>query len=181
MPTKRPIQWLLLLLALAATPALASAQGIADLKIGVINLNAALNRSAAGERSKGILLASKGQLENQLKDKEETLKNKREALKNNIMLTEVARAQRDEELRTEERDLRREVQMAQQELQDKERKLTESIFIELKTVIEAIAREDKFDLILEQNASQVILFSRTRFEDITDKVIERYNKFQAGK
>jgi outer membrane protein len=188
MPMKRPypathaiLLLLPILLALATAPGAATAQGIANLKVGVVNLNAALNRSAAGERSKGILLASKGQLENQLKAREEALKNKREALKNNIMLTEGARAQREEELRGEELDLRREVQKAQQELQDRERKLTESIFIELKTVIEQIAQEEKFDLILEQNASQVILFSSAKFEDVTEKVIERYNKFQVGK
>ena len=83
-------------------------------------------------------------------------------------------------MREQERALRKEVQQAQKELQIRERKLTESIFIELKTVIDEIAKEEKYDLILEQNASQVILFSSAKFDNITERVIERYTKFQAA-
>lgn len=170
-----PLLFLLLLL-----PSLARPAGLEGLKIGVVNINAAMNRSAAGERSKNILLASKSQKENELKAKEAELKQLRDDLKNNIMLTDDARSRKEKELREQERALRREVQQAQKELQIRERKLTESIFIELKTVIDEIAKEEKYDLILEQNASQVILFSSAKFDNITERVIERYNKFQAA-
>lgn len=173
---------LLLAIALALLPALpAPAKGLEGLKIGVVNINEALNRSASGERSKGILLASKSQLESELKSREDELKKKHDELQNNIMLTKEAREARERELRDQERQLRKDVQDAQRELQDKERKLTESIFIELRTVIEAIAKEEQYDLIMEQNAASVILFSKTKFDDLTSKVIERYNKFSAKK
>ena len=168
-----------LLAALAVPPA--SAKGLEGLKIAVVNINEALNRSTAGERSKNILLASKSQLENELKTKEEALKKKHDDLQNNILLTKEAREARERDLRDQERQLRKDVQDAQRELQDKERKLTESIFVELRTVIDAIAKEGQYDLIVEQNAANVILYSKTRFEDLTDKVIERYNKFSTSK
>ena len=171
---------LLLLLLFLLLPSLARPAGLEGLKIGVVNINAAMNRSAAGERSKNILLASKSQKENELKAKEAELKQLRADLKNNIMLTDDARSRKEKELREQERALRKEVQQAQKELQIRERKLTESIFIELKTVIDEIAKEEKYDLILEQNASQVILFSSAKFDNITERVIERYNKFQAA-
>jgi outer membrane protein len=167
------------LTALAAGPA--GAKGLDGLKIGIVNVNQALNQSAAGERSKSILLASKSQLENELKAKEEDLKKQNDDLQNNIMLTKEARASKEKELRDQETQLRRDVQDAQRQLQDKERKLTESIFIELRTVIEQIAKEEHYDLVLEQNAANVILFSTAKFDDLTDQVIERYNKFNAGK
>jgi len=66
-------------------------------------------------------------------------------------------------------------------LQDKERKLTQSIYIELRTVIGQIAQEEHYDLVLEQNAANVILFSTTKFDDLTQKVIDRYNQFNSGK
>jgi outer membrane protein len=173
---------MLFAIALALLPALpAPAKGLEGLKIGVVNINDALNKSAAGERSKGILLASKGQLESELKAREDELKKKHEELQSSIMLTKDARDARERDLREEERKLRKDVQDAQRELQDKERKLTESIFIELRTVIEAIAKEEQYDLIMEQNAASVILFSKTKFDDLTDQVIERYNKFNAKK
>ena len=171
----------LALLAACHLAAPAAAQGLDGLKIAVVNVNEALNRSAAGERSKSILLTSKSQLETELKEKEDALRRKLEALEKNIMLSDQARTTRQRELREEERALRQEVQNAQRELQGRERKLTESIFIELRTVIDAIAKEEKFDLVLEQNAAGVILFSKVRFHDITDQVIERYNKFNASK
>ncbi len=170
-----PLLFLLLLL-----PSLVRPAGLEGLKIGVVNINAAMNRSAAGERSKNILLASKSQKENELKAKEAELRQLRDDLKNNIMLTDDARSRKEKELREQERALRKEVQQAQKELQIRERKLTESIFIELKTVIDEIAKEEKYDLILEQNASQVILYSSAKFDNITERVIERYNKFQAA-
>lgn len=170
-----PLLFLLLLL-----PSLVRPAGLEGLKIGVVNINAAMNRSAAGERSKNILLASKSQKENELKAKEAELRQLRDDLKNNIMLTDDARSRKEKELSEQERALRKEVQQAQKELQIRERKLTESIFIELKTVIDEIAKEEKYDLILEQNASQVILYSSAKFDNITERVIERYNKFQAA-
>ncbi len=104
----------------------------------------------------------------------------REDLQNNLMLTEAARKEKEDELRKRQQSLRREVQAAQRELQAKERKLTESIFIELRTVIAELAREKAYDLVLEQNASQVVLYSSAKFDNLTDEVIQRYDKYQAG-
>lgn len=161
-------------------PRSVQSQGLETLKIAVVDLNLALNRSQAGERSKTILLASKNQIENEIKAKEANLKKKVESLKNNIMLTEEARAKQQKELRSQQRALGKEVREAQRELQSKERKLTESIFIELKTVINEIAKEENFDLVLDKNASTVILYSKAKFDNITEKVIARYNQFQSG-
>ena len=172
---------LLAAMILLLVPAMVQAKGMETLKIGVVNVNQALNQSAAGERSKSILLTAKSQLESELKAKEDDLKAKHEALQNNIMLKAEAREAKERELRDLEQALRREVQEAQRTLQERERKLTESIFVELRTVIEAIAKEGQYDLVLEKNAAGVILFATAKMDDLTDKVIERYNKFNAGK
>lgn len=165
-----------LLLLLLLWPALADqAAAAAGLKIGVVNMSRALNVSEAGRRSKNILLVSKTQRENELKEKEKELTELRDSIQNNILLTAVARAEKEKELKRRTAELRSEVQNAQRELQGKERKLTESIFTQLKTVISLVAKEEKFDLVLDKGAAQVILFSRYKFTDITDKVIERFN------
>lgn len=180
---KRTATWsglALYLLAVFGTPP-AYSQNFAGLKIGVVNLNRALNNSKAGKRSKNILLASKNQKQNELKAKDRDLKKKRDQLKNNIMLKPAVRAEREKKLRKQNLALRREARIAQRDLQIRERKLTESIYLELKVVIAEIAKKEKFNLILEKNASQVILFSSKKFEDITNKVIKRYDRFQSGK
>lgn len=159
----------------------AYSQSLAGLKIGVVDLNRALNNSKAGKRSKNILLASKNQKQSELKAKNLDLKKKRQKLENNIMLKSAVRLKRQRALQKQVLALRREARMAQRDLQIRERKLTESIYIELKTVIAEIAKKGKFNLILEKNVSQVILYSSKKFEDITNRVIKRYDRFQTGK
>ena len=153
----------------------------ADLKIGIVNINKALNTSDAGERSKKILVAAKSQKENDLKAKDAQFRKMVDETRSNMMLSDEAKAKKEQELRDKEADLRQQVQDAQHDLQEQERKLTESIFAELRTVIAIIGQEQKYDLILEQGASSVILYSHYKFDDLTDEVIDRYNKMQAKK
>ena len=167
----------LLALGLFALPFadMAMAQG-ANIRVGIVRMNEVLNRSEAGKRSKGILLASKEQKENELKAKEEQLKKLRSELEANIMLSKEAREAKENELRQKLGELRKELQEAQIGLQTKERKLTEDIYKELKTVIQKIAEKEKYDFVIDESAAQVIVFSKYEFEDITDKVLASYNK-----
>lgn len=166
---------------LAALGGVVHAQQVLDLKVGVIDVNRALNLSDAGQRSKKVLLAAKAQKESELRAKESDLKKMADELRTNIMLTESARGQREQELRNRDAELRHQVQEAQRELQEQERKLTDSILTELRTVIGLVSQEKKLDFVLEARAAETILFSRLKFVDITDEVITRYNKIQAGK
>ena len=56
-----------------------------------------------------------------------------------------------------------------------ERRLSEAIFKELKTVIRSISINEKLDLVLEKNAAQVILYMKEDTTEITQKVIDEYN------
>ena len=95
------------ILAQAPAAARSPASGI---RIGVVDLNAALNNSEAGKRSKRILLTDKEQMEDELKAQESDLKKRADDLKNNVLLTESAKAQREIELKDLERKLRDAVQ-----------------------------------------------------------------------
>lgn len=150
------------------------------LRIAVVDLNRALNESQSGKRSKKILLADKGQMESELKTEENELIKLSNELKSNLLLSAEARKQREAELATRERELRDAVKRAQLDLQNKERRYTESIFSELKTVIGLVSREDKWDIVLEKQASQVVLYTTFDMDDITDKVISRYDTIQNG-
>ncbi|HUJ75306.1 MAG TPA: OmpH family outer membrane protein, partial [bacterium] len=156
---------------LAALLLLCAPLRAAELRIAVVNMNKALNTSESGERSKKLLLAARAQKESELKAKEADLRTMEDQAKNNIMLTDEARAQKQKELQQKEAELRQDVATAQQDLQNQERQLTESIFTQLRTVIAQVAKEQKYDLVLEQAASQVILYSSYKFVDITDEVI----------
>lgn len=154
----------------------AQAQGLSKLKIGVVDLNKALNESEKGKSSKKTLLDFQERKKTELKAKENVLKELQQELQTNMMLSNEARASKEQTLRAKEAELRRDVQTAQKELQKRERALTEGIYKDLKAVLEKMGKAEKFDLILESNAAKVILFNSVPFIDLTQKLIGIYNK-----
>ena len=66
----------------------------------------------------------------------------------------------------------------EQEMRAEERRLTEVIFQELKTVIRSISIKEKLDLVLEKNAAQIILYMKQDTTDMTQKVIDAYNSLK---
>jgi Skp family chaperone for outer membrane proteins len=74
-----------------------------------------------------------------------------------------------------QQQLREKVRSIEQEMRLEERRLTEVIFKELKTVIRSISIKEKLDLVLEKNAAQVILYMKEDTTDLTQKVIDEYN------
>jgi outer membrane protein len=166
----------LLLLAPMARPGMA-----ADLKIATVNVNRAINESEPGQRSKKILQATFSQKENELKAKEAQFRKLVEDTRTNMMLSDAAKQQKEKELRDKEGDLRQEVQAAQHDLQEQERKMTDAILVEIRRIIGVMAQEKKYDLVLEQAAAQVVLFSQFKMDDLTNEVIDRYNKDSSNK
>lgn len=176
----RLLPGLLLLVSVVAAAPSAQAQGIAALRIGVVNIDEAINTSQAGERSKKILQAAQAQKRSELQSQEQELKTLQEELQGNIMLSQEAKAQRTQELQNMQQQLRVAVQQAQRELAEQERTLTNSMIAEIRTIVELVAKEENLDFVLEQSAARVVLFARVKFIDVTDKVIDRYNKIGAG-
>lgn len=151
------------------------AVGAEGMKVGVVDFQKVLNLSEAGKRSRKILLASKEQKASELKAVGENLKKEAEDLRNNILLTDAAKKKKRQDLRTKEKKWRDTFKAAERELQTKQIKASESIFSEVQTVINLIAKEDNFDFIIEQQTARSILYSRAKFQDITDKLIKRYD------
>ncbi len=72
------------------------------------------------------------------------------------MLAPKAKEEKQQELITRQQQLREKVRAFEQEMRLEERRLSEAIFKELKTVIRSISINEKLDLVLEKNAAQVI-------------------------
>ncbi|MFH2129273.1 MAG: OmpH family outer membrane protein [bacterium] len=155
-----------------------AAFGQAVLKVGYVNMNKAINLSNEGKRSKKFLEVQARRSQALLKSKEQDLLNKEAELKNNIMLNQEARAQKQQEIVQMKNELRDELTKAQNSIRQDEVRHTTKIFKDLVLVINDIAKEENFDLILEFNIKQTILFSKYEMIDITDKVTERYNSIQ---
>ena len=146
-----------------------------SIEIGVVDLNEALNQSESGIRSKNILERRGRQKQQEFKLEESELRKIADDLRNNPLLAPKAKADKQQELITRQQQLREKVRAFEQEIRLEERRLSEAIFKELKTVIRSISINEKLDLVLEKNAAQVILFMREDTTDLTQKVIDDYN------
>ena len=146
-----------------------------SVEIGVVDLNKALNQSEPGIRSKNILERRGRQKQQEFKLEESELRKIADDLRNNPLLAPKAKADKQQELITRQQQLREKVRAFEQEMRLEERRLSEAIFKELKTVIRSISINQKLDLVLEKNAAQVILYMKEDTTDLTQKVIDDYN------
>ena len=167
------VLWLLVALLGVASPAWA-------LKIGVVDLNRALNESETGIRSRNVLEARGRQKQKEFQAEEEELRQLVEKLRNNPLLTQSARQQKEQEVQRRQQQLQEQVRQFEQVLRGQERQLTEAIFNELKGSIRTVSMREKFDLVLERNATQVILYMQEDTTDLTQKVIDHYNALKAS-
>ena len=151
---------------------------IQALEIGVVDLNRALNESEAGIRSKNVLETKGRQKQEEFKVEEEELRSIAEDLRNNPLLTPKARNEKQLKLQNRQRLLREKVDKFERELRSEERMLTEKIFKELKVAIRTVSLKEKYDLVLERNAAQVILYMKEDTTDMTQKVIDYYNSLK---
>ena len=146
-----------------------------SIEIGVVDLNEALNQSESGIRSKNILERRGRQKQQEFKLEESELRKIADDLRNNPLLAPKAKADKQQELITRQQQLREKVRVFEQEMRLEERRLSEAIFKELKTVIRSISINQKLDLVLEKNAAQVILYMKEDTTDLTQKIIDEYN------
>ena len=146
-----------------------------SIEIGVVDLNKALNQSEPGIRSKNILERRGRQKQQEFKLEESELRKIADDLRNNPLLAPKAKEDKERELITRQQQLREKVRAFEQEMRLEERRLSEAIFKELKTVIRSISINEKLDLVLEKNAAQVILYMKEDTTDLTQKVIDEYN------
>lgn len=168
-----------LLLLLCCILLTTSAFGQETLKVGYVNMNTAINQSKEGKRSKKFLEMQARRAQDALKSREQELKQMESELRNNIMLNQEAKAKKQKEIEQKKAELRKELASAQKGMRQDELRHTTKIFKDLVLVIKEIAEEEGFDVILEFNVKQTILYSRFKMTDLTDKVTERYDRIQA--
>ena len=146
----------------------------AEYKIGVVDLYRALNESDAGKRAKTDLEALLKAKESSVEDKRKAIDNlKSELDKQSSIMSGDAKKAKEADLERLLRDYQRMLADSQAELKKKEADLTGDILKELRELLNSIAQEEKYSLILEQ-MDGLVLF-RDKALDLTDKVIERYN------
>ena len=170
MHSSKTLALALLLMPVLALPARAAAQ----LRIGYVDLQRALNESDAGKRAKDRFKVQVDKLQGELKKQKDQLDGLKEQLekKASVMKEDEARnLQKDYERKL--RDFERTYKDSQGELQQKDNELTVELLKELQGVIEEFGKEGGYSMILEQSSSSVLYGAPDL--DLTDQVIARYN------
>ncbi len=154
---------------------LAPAAYAGDFKIGIVDFQKALNESEFGAKTRTELESKirARQMEfDQKIQKRDQMRQELEAQAS--VLSEEAYRQRAEDLEKYERDLEREVNDSNEEFGKLQRQKEVGILKELDTLVRTIAEKGDYDLILPVD---VVVFSKDG-HDITDEVIEQYNRMK---
>lgn len=161
---------MLVVLAVMMAASFAQAQG----KIGFVDMQKAIQSTAAGKKAKDELEKDFNKKKKELEKKEADLKKMGEDLeKKKSVLSEEALGKKQAEFQEEMLKYRDVVGKSQVEIQKKERDLTAPILEKMKKVISKISKEGGYSLVLEN--SQMVLYA-DQGADLTDAVVKAFEK-----
>lgn len=172
---KRIVALTLFALMLAAAPAWS-----ADAKVGIVDLQKALNVSAAGKAARDKIAERFKSYEGTLQQRQEEIQKLKEDLeKQAMLLSEEARQAKEREYQQMLKDLQRFTKDVQEELQQEDADQTDRILKDLSAVLDELGRAEGYTLIL-QRAEMLVLFADEQ-TDLTDRLIKAYDaKFASG-
>jgi outer membrane protein len=169
-------------LVLMATVALLSgsseAQAPASTRIGFVDIQRVIVRSAQGVAAREQLEKEKAGMQREMDAKRQELEKLREELdKKGALLTGEARREREEQLERRRRDATRLADDFQRELGRKEQQLLVKVQQELVGVIEKVGKQKGYYMIVERRGAGVLYFAPEA--DLTDEVIRAYDQESA--
>ncbi len=165
-------QFVLLMLVcfgLALSPALAEAQ-----KIGYVDLQKALNLSAAGKDAKEKIKTKVQGYDAEVKKRQEDLKKLKEDLeKQAMLLSEEARGAKERDYQQKVKEYQRFTKDIQETLQQTDADYTRKILESLLVVVQDVGKKNGYTLILEKTESSLVYADESI--DITDQVIKSFD------
>ncbi len=155
----------------AGSASIASAQ----VKIGVVDLQRAINETEDGRQAKRRLKKLFDERQKSLNGKQESLKAQKESLeRQQDVLSEDALKKKVEKYQADLMELQNEYVQYQQELTQKESELTGKILEKMQGILRRIGQTDGYTLIVEANEGGIVWVPSNL--DLTDVLIQRYNK-----
>ena len=146
----------------------------ADIKIGSVDIQKAVNECNAGKEAKKALTKDVEKFQRLIAEKQKDLQDMKELLeKQGSMLSPEAREAREKELQTRLRDFQRWGEDIQNEINQKRIEIERNISIGFQKVIQKLGADEGYTLILEKNENIVLFTSKST--DITDLVIKAYD------
>jgi outer membrane protein len=158
-----------LLLALALSPAAARAEQ----KLGVVDLQRAMNEVDEGKAAKAVLKKDFDEKQKQLDAKKaEFDKLQADLEKQQVVMSDAAKREKATDLDRRARELQGLFVQLQKDLSDRERDATKGIYERLSAIVREIAEADGISLVLDRAAGVVYAPQQL---DLTDELIRKYN------
>lgn len=168
-------QWTLAMFVLFAGLGWTSTAAAEDLKIGYVDLHKALNNVEEGKKAKKKLKKDYQDKQQKLNEKQKEVKKLKEEIQDKGMaLSKEARMKKQKKLRQKMMELQETYMGLQRDLSKKEAEATKEIFDKMRDIVEEIADDKGYDLVLEKKKASV-LYAKDGM-DLTDELIERYEK-----
>ncbi|MCK5553110.1 MAG: OmpH family outer membrane protein [Deltaproteobacteria bacterium] len=173
--TKGKVITLCGVLILSAFGAMAHA---AEIKIGYVDMQRALNESTAGKQAKVVMESEYQKFQTEIAQRQKELQATQQTLqKQGLMLSENARKEKEREYQNKLKKFKRWGEDRQAELKQKEMELTKATLEGLAATVKKLGEEEKFTVILEKN--EAILLYASKAIDLTDHVIQIFNSSSA--
>ena len=146
----------------------------ADIKIGSVDMQKAVNECNAGKEAKRVLIKEAEKFQHLMAEMQKEVQEMRESLeKQGLMLTPETRVAREKELQAKVRDFQRWGEDHRNELNQKRIDIERNISIGLIKVAQEIGANAGYTLILQKNENIVLFASKAI--DLTDQVIKAYD------
>jgi len=161
-------------IALALSVLVLAGPAAAELKIGIVDLQRALNESAAGKKAKDQFKVEVDRMQDSLKREKDALDRMKDDLeKKSAVVKDEQRKTMADEFERKRRDLRRKLEDSDAELRKKDSELTSGILKEIAGVIQEIGEREGYTLIFETSSAAVLYGSKAI--DITEEVIRTFD------
>jgi outer membrane protein len=172
------------------------AQAQRNLKVGVVDIQTVLDNSVRGKAAKERLKALGLDLQKEIKSKREIKEQREKELQKlrteiksqGLVLSEQARIAKAEaftekirELKRFIEDTNRFIEDATQGFREKEARETQRLIVEIRKVVQEIGKQEGYSLILEGNESASVVLYFSDALDLTQKVIQRYDRSSAAR
>ena len=151
-----------------------STASAAELKLGYIDMQKALNTSEAGKGAKEQLAAKVKNYQEAINVKQEEIKKLKDDLeKQGMLLSETVRAAKEKDYQQRLKEFQRYTKDAEDELRTKDEEFTRKILEGMEKVIKEFGLKNGFTFIFAKNDA-ILVFANEK-SDVTEEVLKLFN------
>lgn len=146
----------------------------AEVKIGVVDMQSALNSSDAGKDAKEQLAARLKKYQDEINSKQDELKRLKDELeKQSMLLAQSARDAKEKDYQQKLKEFQRFTKDAQDELQGKDEEYTRKIIEDMDKVIKDYGKKNGYAFVFVKNESLMLYTDEAA--DITSEILKIFN------